>query len=99
LFDWLLDNIVLAEYEDKYLFLNFGFWESFQKIFQLYTKFLKDGRRCSIYPVPDKLKKQFKYADKQGYKYVVILWEDEIKQGVYKIKDMETGREITEGLK
>jgi histidyl-tRNA synthetase len=25
LFDWLLDNIVLAEYEDKYLFLNFGF--------------------------------------------------------------------------
>ncbi len=93
LFDWLKEQTNFWKYEEKYLFLNFGFWENFQKVFQLYTKFLKEGKICSIYPTPDKLKKQFKYADKAGYKYVVILGEDEIKQGVYKIKDLESGKE------
>ncbi|MBO5776692.1 MAG: histidine--tRNA ligase [Clostridia bacterium] len=39
------------------------------------------------------LKAQMKYAGKRGYKFVVVLGDDEIKNGVAKIKDMAQGTE------
>ena len=41
------------------------------------------------------LKAQMKYAGKRGYKYVVVLGESEINEGVAKIKVMATGEEIS----
>ncbi|MBO5773230.1 MAG: histidine--tRNA ligase [Clostridia bacterium] len=40
------------------------------------------------------LKAQMKYAGKRGYAYVVVLGENEINEGVAKIKIMATGEEI-----
>ena len=37
--------------------------------------------------------RQFKYANKIGAKYVITLGDDEIKNKVAKIKNMETGEE------
>jgi len=45
------------------------------------------------------LNAQFKYANKSGAKFVIILGEDEIKNGVAKIKNMETGEESEYCLK
>lgn len=38
-----------------------------------------------------KLEKQFKYADKKGIPYVVIIGPEEVKNNVVKLKDMKTG--------
>ncbi|NCD00568.1 histidine--tRNA ligase [bacterium] len=41
-----------------------------------------------------KLNKALQYANGKGIDKVIILGEDEKKKGVYKIKDMNTGREV-----
>ncbi|MFI3229750.1 MAG: His/Gly/Thr/Pro-type tRNA ligase C-terminal domain-containing protein, partial [Bacillota bacterium] len=38
------------------------------------------------------LKAQMKYADKIGYKYVVVLGESEVESGMVMLKDMKVGR-------
>ncbi len=40
------------------------------------------------------LKAQMKYAGKRGYKFVVVLGEEELNNGVAKIKIMATGEEV-----
>ena len=40
------------------------------------------------------LKAQMKYAGKKGYKFVVVLGESEIKEGIAKLKIMATGEEV-----
>ena len=52
----------------------------------------------SYYPYPDKLGKQFAYADKKGIPFVIICGEGEKEQGIYKIKDMKTGEETIHKL-
>ena len=74
-----------------YLFLNFE--ETFLDIINLSSNFAKRGENIEIYPEPEKLWKQFWYADKKWIPYVVVYgwWEKE--QGIYKIKDMKTWEE------
>jgi histidyl-tRNA synthetase len=94
LFSWLVSRIWwVTKFEDKYLIVNFGFGDSFIKSFELMVKFLKEWKIVEIYPRSERLKKQFKYADKKRFRYVITMGEDEIKRWVYKIKDMETGQE------
>jgi histidyl-tRNA synthetase len=57
------------------------------------NEFLAKGDFCEIYPSPDKLGKQFTYADKKGIPYVIILGEGEKDEGIYKIKNMKEGTE------
>lgn len=45
-----------------------------------------------------KIGRALEFANKKGINKVVILGEDELAQGVYKIKDMESGQEIIEKL-
>lgn len=51
-----------------------------------------------IYPVADKLGKQFAYADKKWIPYVVILWSGEKEAGIYKVKTLLTGEETQHTL-
>ena len=39
------------------------------------------------------LKAQFKFADKCGARYVIVLGEDELAQGVAKLRNMQTHEE------
>ena len=94
LFDFILENLKENIFdEENYLIINFGFGDIFEKNYKLFESFINSWKRAEIYPYPDKLKKQFKYADKKWIRYVVIMGEDEIKKWVYKIRDMETGQE------
>lgn len=38
-----------------------------------------------------KLSKAIEFADKQWYDYIVILWWNELEQGIYQIKDLKSG--------
>lgn len=40
------------------------------------------------------VKSQMKYANKNGYRYVIILGEEEVKNGRYTLRSMETGKEV-----
>ncbi|NLV77305.1 MAG: histidine--tRNA ligase [Tissierellia bacterium] len=46
-----------------------------------------------IYLETEKMGKKFGYADKLGIPYTLIIGEEEIKQGRYSLRDMETGKQ------
>lgn len=53
----------------------------------------KEGFMTMLYPNIVKLDKQFKYADKKGIPYVVVIGPDEIKEGKVVVKDMKSGKQ------
>lgn len=89
-----IDKNLLQKTTSDYLVINFE--ETFEQSIALFNTLINSWKNLEIYPEPDKLQKQFKYADKKGIKYCLILWEQELKNWVYVIKDMIKGesREI-----
>ena len=77
----------------EYLFLNFP--ETNSQILKLMDKFQKEWKNCELYYQADKLGKQFGYADKKWIPYVVILWDWELGDWIYKIKNMQSWEEET----
>jgi len=55
----------------------------------------ESGLRVDLYPEPDKLAKQFKYASERGIPAVAVLGDDERIRGEVAIKDMRTGEQRT----
>src|SRR5262245_45209286 len=51
----------------------------------------RGGLRVEVYPEPDKLGKQFKYASSRNVPFVVIEGDDERTSGTVAIKDMRSG--------
>lgn len=49
------------------------------------------GIRVEVYPEPDKLGKQMKYAASRKMRFAAILGGDEIARGEVTIKNLETG--------
>ncbi len=76
-----------------YLFLHFE--ENLEGILALAAKFAEKGQTFEIFPSAEKLGKQFAYADKKGIPFVVVYWGGEKEQGIYKLKNMQTGEEET----
>ena len=54
------------------------------------------GTATIVHTEPGAMKKKFRYADRMGCRYVVVIGENELTTGVLSIKDMQTG-ETTEG--
>jgi histidyl-tRNA synthetase len=53
----------------------------------------KGGLRVEIYPEPDKLGKQFKYAADRGTPFVAVQGENEVAARTVTIKDLRTGEQ------
>lgn len=52
-----------------------------------------------LYPDPsDKLDKQFKYADKKGIPYAIVIGDDEVAKGVVTLKNLSTREQTTLSL-
>jgi histidyl-tRNA synthetase len=51
------------------------------------------GLRVDLYPQPDKLGRQFKYAASRGVPFVVVVGDDEAARGDVTVKDMRTGEQ------
>jgi len=57
----------------------------------LLEKLRAAGIRADIYPQVVKVKKQFNYADKIHAGHTLVIGQDEIDAGVYKLKNMKSG--------
>jgi histidyl-tRNA synthetase len=51
------------------------------------------GVRVDLYPEPDKIGKQFKYAGSRGVRFVTIVGEAETERGDVAVKNLETGEQ------
>ena len=51
--------------------------------------FRKENIKTDIYHENAKMKKQFKYAEKNGYRFAVIIGEDENEKNILKLKDLK----------
>lgn len=72
------------------LLVQFG-GETTSAAFQLLKQIRNAGISCEMYPDDAKLKKQFKYADDNKIPYVVVVGEDEVKSGMWQLRNMVTG--------
>jgi histidyl-tRNA synthetase len=69
--------------------------EPVEEALTLAAELRADGTRVEVYPEPDKLGKQFKYASARGVSWVAIVGADERVQGRVTVKDMRTGQQTT----
>ncbi len=69
--------------------------EAWRKAFALTMRLREAGLYADCDHVGRSVKAQFKYADKLGARYVAVLGEDELRDGVAKLKNMATGEEAT----
>ena len=74
----------------KVLLVQFG-GETTSAAFQLLKQIRNEGISCEMYPDDAKLKKQFKYADDNKIPFVVVVGEDEVKSGMWQLRNMVTG--------
>ena len=85
------------EASTKVLLLNFdpvSFKESLKVLAKLRTANIKS----EIYPDAVKIKKQMNYANKKGVPFVLMIGENEIKEGKFQLKNMNTGEQHKLGV-
>lgn len=70
--------------------------EDISKAISTATLFREQGVRTMLYSENKKFKAKMSYADKIGVPFVVFIGDDEIKEGVIKVKDMITGEQTYE---
>jgi len=75
------------------MLVNFGEKEATYSL-SILQQLQKSGVKSELYPDSAKMKKQMKYADQKGIKYVLLIGEEEMKSGIYSLKDMKTGEQI-----
>jgi len=67
--------------------------ETIAESIKLAAELRSAGLRVTVYPEPDKLGKQMKYADQIRVPYVCVLGETEIAEGRVTLKDMKSGEQ------
>ena len=59
----------------------------------LMSKFRDEGVKADIINETKSFKTKMKEANKRNLPYIIILGEDEVKAGIYTLKDMRTGEQ------
>lgn len=59
----------------------------------LAAKLRAAGMKAEWYPEPHRLNRQFKYADRQGIPFALILGPDEAKNGIVALKNLKSGEQ------
>ena len=77
----------------KAIFFNLGEKEAAAAIV-LMNKLRDNNIACELYPDKVKLEKQFKYADKKGIPYAVLIGEQELEKSSCMIKDLKKGEQV-----
>ncbi len=68
--------------------------ETMSQALELATKVRNAGISTEIYFNEGKIGKKFAYADKLGIPYAVVVGEDEVNSGLFKLKNMTTGDQV-----
>ncbi|MFT3827030.1 MAG: histidine--tRNA ligase [Chitinophagaceae bacterium] len=74
------------------LFFNLGSAES-KTAFTLVQQLREKGIRCELFHETTKFDKQFKYAERKGIRYAVIIGSEELTSRSCKIKDLVSGEQ------
>ena len=74
------------------LFANFGQEEQDQCLTYCH-QLRKIGVACEVYPVAAKMQKQLKYANDRKVPFVAMVGEEELKNGVIRLKNMNTSEQ------
>ena len=75
------------------MFVNFGKEEE-KYCLSLLSEIRKAGINAEIYPEPVKIKKQMSYANNKKIPYVVLVGENEMKDEILTVKNMNTGEQM-----
>lgn len=70
----VMERILSLPLDDRYLIVNFDTLSD--AIWLMNHRFFQD-KIIQLYPMPDKLSKQFEYAQKAGYTYIILYGEQE----------------------
>lgn len=81
-------QVLLANFGDKEAAFSLKIMERMQTV----------GISAELYPDADKMKKQMKYADQKGVKYVMLIGEHEMETGQFTLKNMHSGEQVTADL-
>ena len=96
LFFLLMDNnIISAQNESIADVLVISMGEEFEEVAKVATELRKKGISALTNIEDQKIVKKFKSADKLNVPFVVILGEEEIKNNVVTLKNMQTGNQET----
>lgn len=76
----------------KLMFVNFGKKEE-KYCLPILAKIRNSGINAEIYPEQTKIKKQMKYANSKNIPYVILVGEDEMRENILTIKNMNTGKQ------
>jgi histidyl-tRNA synthetase len=76
----------------KAIFLNYGDDEALYSL-QIIAKLREKGCKVELYPEASKIDKQFKFAEKKGIHYVVMIGSDELVNQNIKVKNITTGEQ------
>jgi len=74
------------------LFINFGQDEAFYSL-QAIQQLRNEGISAELFPDKSKMKKQMNYANKRQIAYVAMAGSQEMDEGVFTLKNMETGEQ------
>jgi len=61
---------------------------------KLANQLRSQGLKCSVYPDKKKIGKQFDYANKTGYRWVIVIGDNEISEEVVQLKNLASGNQI-----
>jgi histidyl-tRNA synthetase len=84
----------MIEATTKVLFVNFGADEELYCL-PLLAELHESGVSAEIYPDTAKMKKQLDYANRKRIPFVVLIGENEMKEGKFTLKDMISGEQGT----
>jgi len=77
----------------KVLLLNFD-PISLKECLRVLTRLRAFGIKCEVYPDQVKIKKQMNYANKKSIPFVLMIGENEIREGKYQLKNMSSGEQL-----
>lgn len=92
-FQLTYNNIIKADKKSMAKVLVISMTDDMSRAAEVASILRLNGINTQIYLEPAKIKKQFKYADNLQIPYVVVIGEDEIKNGTVTLKDMQTGNQ------
>jgi histidyl-tRNA synthetase len=79
-----------GELDTRLLFVNFGETEV-RHILPILGRLRKLGIAVELYPEPAKMKKQMNYAHQRRIPFVALVGEQEIRQGILTLREMDSG--------
>jgi histidyl-tRNA synthetase len=100
IYDLMLDKGLFPSHTSdstKLLFVNFGDAEA-AHVLGLLKTIRSKGINSELYPETAKMKKQMKYADDKKIAYVAMVGDQEMTSNTIKLKNMETGDQISVSL-